>query len=60
MLKFLAVRWILVHLERQFFDEISALGSQAWMTGTEDELFEPLGTRAQRFRVADATVTPVP
>ena len=42
------------------FDEISALGSQAWMTGTEDELFEPLGTRAQRFRVADATVTPVP
>ncbi len=41
------------------FDEISALGSQAWMTGTEDELFEPFGARAQRFRVADAAVTPV-
>ena len=41
------------------FDEISALGSQAWMTGTEDDLFEPLGARAQRFRVADATVTPI-
>jgi len=41
------------------FDEITALGSQAWMTGTEDELFKPFGTRAQRFRVADAAVTPV-
>jgi len=41
------------------FNEISALGSQAWMTGTEDELFKPFGTRAQRFRVADAAVTPV-
>lgn len=55
---------VTAHLDGQrreaLFDEISALGSQAWMTGTEDELFEPLGTRAQRFRVADATVTPVP
>ena len=41
------------------FDEISALGSQAWMTGTEDALFEPFGTRAQRFRVADAAVAPI-
>ena len=41
------------------FDEISALGSQAWMTGTEDTLFKPFGTRAQRFRVADAAVTPI-
>ena len=41
------------------FDEISALGSQAWMTGTEDALFEPFGARAQRFRVADAAVTPI-
>ncbi len=41
------------------FHEISALGSQAWMTGTEDGLFEPFGARAQRFRVADAAVTPI-
>ena len=42
------------------FDEIAALGGQAWLTGTEDALFEALGERAQRFRVAAAVVTPVP
>ncbi len=41
------------------FDEVSALGSQAWMTGTEDALFAPLGRRAERFRVADGAVTPI-
>ena len=39
------------------FDEISALGAQAWLTGTDDELFQGLRGRARFFRVLDATVT---
>ncbi len=35
------------------YDEISALGAQAWMTGTEDALFEAMGTRAQTLLVTD-------
>ena len=35
------------------FAEIEALGAQAWMTGTEWELFEALGARAQRFAVSE-------
>lgn len=35
------------------YDEICALGSQAWMTGTGPELFEALADRAQRFEVHD-------
>ena len=33
------------------FEEILALGAQAWMTGTDMSLFEPLGPRASRFSV---------
>jgi DNA replication and repair protein RecF len=33
------------------FDELSALGGQAWLTGTERGLFEQFGDRAQFFRV---------
>ncbi|OZB12550.1 MAG: DNA replication and repair protein RecF, partial [Hyphomonas sp. 34-62-18] len=33
------------------FDELSALGGQAWLTGTEAFLFEAFGDRAQRIRV---------
>ena len=36
------------------YDEICALGSQAWMTGTGPELFTDLGTRAQRLEVTEA------
>ena len=36
------------------YDEICALGAQAWMTGTGPELFEELGTRAQRLEVSEA------
>lgn len=43
---------------RALFDEIEALGAQAWMTGTDAALFASLGDRAQRFVVADAVVTP--
>lgn len=35
------------------FDEIEALGLQAFMTGTEADLFAPLRGRAQFVRVAD-------
>jgi DNA replication and repair protein RecF len=35
------------------FDEIAALGVQAWMSGTDAALFAPLA-RAQRFRVEDS------
>jgi DNA replication and repair protein RecF len=40
------------------FDEISALHAQAWLTGTDDELFQGLRGRARFFRVLDATVMP--
>jgi len=40
------------------FDEISHLGAQAWLTGTDDELFAGLRGRARFFRVLDATVMP--
>ncbi|MEM8979202.1 MAG: DNA replication/repair protein RecF [Pseudomonadota bacterium] len=35
------------------YDEISALGAQAWMTGTERSLFEALGDRARYLNVTD-------
>ncbi|MCV2867035.1 DNA replication/repair protein RecF [Defluviimonas sp. WL0002] len=36
------------------YDEICALGAQAFLTGTGAELFDTLGSRAQAFEVADA------
>ncbi|MFN3932366.1 MAG: DNA replication/repair protein RecF [Brevundimonas sp.] len=39
------------------FDEIHALGLQAFMTGTEAELFEPMRRRAQFVRVEGGTLT---
>ena len=35
------------------YDEICALGTQAWMTGTGPELFTELGDRAQHIEVTD-------
>lgn len=35
------------------YDEICALGTQAWMTGTGPELFEDLGERAQHMEVTE-------
>ncbi len=35
------------------FDEICALGAQAWMTGTGPELFAELGARAQSVHVTE-------
>ena len=39
------------------YDEICALGAQAWMTGTGPELFAELGDRAQHIEVKDADGT---
>lgn len=36
------------------YDEICALGAQAWMTGTGPELFEALGDRALRVRIEES------
>ncbi len=48
------------HLDRDrreaLFDAVIALGSQAWITGTEPETFAALGDRAQRFAVAGGTL----
>jgi DNA replication and repair protein RecF len=35
------------------YDEISALGAQAWMTGTGAELFTTLGARGQALNVTE-------
>jgi len=40
------------------FEEILALDLQAWLTGTEAELFAELGERAQFFGVRDAAILP--
>ena len=40
------------------FQVLTDLGCQAFMTGTEADVFAPLGERAERFLVRDATVTP--
>ncbi|MEX1306009.1 MAG: DNA replication/repair protein RecF [Rhodovibrionaceae bacterium] len=34
------------------YAELLALGAQAWMSGTEDSFFAPLGGAAQRFAIA--------
>jgi DNA replication and repair protein RecF len=44
------------HLDRErraaLFDELISLGGQAWLTGTEEFLFEAFGDRAQRVEIA--------
>jgi DNA replication and repair protein RecF len=42
------------------FDEIVALGSQVWMSGTDPEAFAALGNRAQHHRVDDGRVRRLP
>lgn len=41
------------------FDEIEALGLQAFLTGTDEMLFEGLSGRAQGFRAEGSSLTPV-
>ena len=38
------------------FAELSALGAQSWMTGTDENLFEDAGDHACRFEVKDGNV----
>ncbi|MGI9502661.1 MAG: DNA replication/repair protein RecF, partial [Geminicoccaceae bacterium] len=36
---------------RDLFDELTALGTQAWLTGTDASVFKPLGQRASHLSV---------
>jgi len=53
---------VAAHLDSErrqaLFDAILNLGVQAWVTGTDEALFEPLADNAQYFGVRDAVVTP--
>tara|TARA_Y100000588_G_C14193218_1_gene898990 strand:+ start:157 stop:1437 length:1281 start_codon:yes stop_codon:yes gene_type:complete len=40
------------------FSELLGLGIQAWFTGTDRRLFEPLGTNAQWLSVIDSEIAP--
>ena len=48
---------VAAHLDAErraaLYDEICALGAQAWMTGTGPELFADLGRRAQYLEVTE-------
>jgi len=39
------------------FDHLIALGAQTWFTGTDENLYQPLKSKAQMFRVADGRVS---
>jgi DNA replication and repair protein RecF len=39
------------------FEEIQVLGTQAWLTGTDAQLFRPLRGLGQFLRVADASIS---
>ena len=39
------------------FDQVLDMGVQAWLTGTDKDVFEPLGTRALFLDVSDGTIT---
>ena len=41
------------------FEEIEALGAQAWLTGTDQNVFAPLKEKVQFFTVADGTATSI-
>jgi DNA replication and repair protein RecF len=55
---------IAAHLDAErraaLFDEIEALGAQAWMTGTDAQLFAALGDRAAFFTAADGALRAAP
>jgi DNA replication and repair protein RecF len=52
---------VAAHLDRSrraaLFDEIEALGLQAFLTGTDEALFESLAGRALGVRVEDGRLT---
>jgi len=55
---------VTAHLDRRrresLFADVLGIGAQAWMTGTDRELFAALGPNGQFFTVADGRVTPSP
>lgn len=54
---------VAAHLDAErraaLFDELLALKTQAWLTGTDSALFSALRGRAQFFAVADARISPM-
>ena len=54
---------VAAHLDAErrgaLFEEILALGSQAWMTGTEPGPFDGLGARVQHFGIRDGVLAPL-
>jgi len=54
---------VAAHLDRTrrrgLFEALAALGCQAWMTGTDAELFAGLGDDAMVFHVEDGTISKV-
>ena len=54
---------IAAHLDARrraaLFEEILELRAQAWMTGTDIEMFAPLKSRADLFTVSDSAVQPI-
>ena len=54
---------IVAHLDgtrrAALFEEILALGAQAWMTGTELSMFAPLSGDADIFEIADSRLFPI-
>jgi len=53
---------VVAHLDRvrrsALFDELAALGSQVWLSGTDRLLFDGLLGQARYFRVENNIVTP--
>jgi DNA replication and repair protein RecF len=47
-----------VNRRAALFEEILALGSQAWLTGTDKSLFAPLETRAAFFSIEAGRFVP--
>jgi DNA replication and repair protein RecF len=52
---------VVAHLDEErrghLLEALLALGAQAWMTGTDEALFRPLGPAAQFFRIKDAAIS---
>ncbi len=44
---------------RALFETLDSMGLQAWMTGTDEGLFEGLGKAAQFFHVEAGTISPI-
>ncbi len=53
---------VVAHLDQDrraaLFQQLLASGAQVWLTGTDPELFTPLGDDAQHFSVAGSHLTP--